>query len=865
MTVADEPGIALPTEMLFPASQDSMAALIHARDWSATSLGPAAGWSGTLKSTLSLILEAPLPMALLWGEDGVLIYNDAYADFAGDRHPSLLGLPIADAWPEAAGFNTAVLKAVFSGGKLSYADQHFALQRGGQPAELWLDLHYSAVRDRLDRPVGVLCVMMETTSRVVLEQRQHAAGRALLRSEAQLQALTAALPQLIWTADAAGRYDFFNERWHELTGLPTDTTDVAAWLSVVHPDDRETAAENWRRALETGNGYQTEYRLRRQDGSWRWFLRRALPVRDGDGEVIRWLGTCTDIEHTVRARDMLRRNALELEARVQERSRQLEEEQRERQKAEIQLRQAQKMEAIGNLTGGVAHDFNNLLQVIHGSLELLARDTVAMPRAARRIENALMAVNRGARLAAQLLAFGRRQPLQPKVVNIGRFVSGLDDMLRRSLGEAIEIETVIAAGLWNTLVDPGQVENALLNLAINARDAMEGRGDGQGHLTIEAGNATLDAAYTRLHPDAEPGQYVMLAVTDTGSGMPPEIVSRVFEPFFTTKPEGKGTGLGLSMVYGFVRQSGGHVKIYSEMGQGTTIKLYLPRAGEDEDQAAPVPSGPPAGGTETVLVVEDDDAVRQVVVETLTELGYKVLRARDAQSALMVIESGVVIDLIFTDVVMPGPLRSTELVSQARALQPHVAVLFTSGYTENSIMHDGRLDAGVDLLSKPYTREALAQKFRHVLADQAQRNSVAAGQAGHLTSHAIPPVEAPAGLSILLVEDDALIREGTRDILDEAGYQVCAVGDAHAALEALHGGRFDVLLTDIGLPGLSGGELAARAQALAPGIGVVFATGYQAMPELHEGLRDCSVLLTKPYDARALLDSLRHAVRPRRP
>jgi signal transduction histidine kinase len=379
--------------------------------------------------------------------------------------------------------------------------------------------------------------------------------------------------------------------------------------------------------------------------------------------------------------------------------------------SEAILRQAQKMEAVGHLTGGVAHDFNNLLQVISGNLQLLTRDIAGNAKAEKRVENARVAVNRGAKLASQLLAFGRRQALEPKVLNIARLVSGMDEMMRRSLGEAVEIETIVSGGLWNTLVDPAQIENALLNLAINARDAMKDTGK----LTIEVGNALLDDAYARAHDDVTPGQYVMLAVTDTGAGMTPEVMARVFEPFFSTKPEGRGTGLGLSMVYGFVKQSNGHVKIYSEPGQGTTIKLYLPRADQKEDTLAPAPLDEVVGGTETILIAEDDDEVRTVAVDLLGGLGYSVLIANDAASALAVVETGAAIDLLFTDVVMPGPMKSPELARRAKILLPDLAVLFTSGYTENAIVHGGRLDPGVELLPKPYTREALAHKIRSVL------------------------------------------------------------------------------------------------------------------------------------------------------
>ena len=321
-------------------------------------------------------------------------------------------------------------------------------------------------------------------------------------------------------------------------------------------------------------------------------------------------------------------------------------------------------------------------------------------------------MRRGARLSSQLLAFSRRQPLTPRVLNAGRLVAGMEDMLRRALGEAIELEFVVSGGLWNTFADPTQIENAVLNLAINARDAMAGRGK----LTLEVGNARLDDAYAGVNPEVLPGQYVMLAVSDTGAGMPPEVVARAFEPFFTTKPVGAGTGLGLAMIYGFCKQSGGHVKAYSEVGHGTTMKMYLPRSQLREEALEVVDHGPVLGGTETILVAEDDDGVRATVVEILLELGYRVLQARDADSALSVVASGAPVDLLFTDVVMPGTMKSTELARLARARLPRLAVLFTSGYTQNAIVHGGRLDEGVELLVKPYGRDDLARKLRKMLS-----------------------------------------------------------------------------------------------------------------------------------------------------
>ena len=562
-----------------------------------------------------------------------------------------------------------------------------------------------------------------------------------------------------------------------------------------------------------------------------------------------------DVTHQKNAEHALRQLNATLENHVQARTAELEQalerlrhEGEERSRAENALQRAQKMEALGALTGGVAHDFNNSLQVISANLQLLAVYTKGQPLAQKRVESALSGVERGARLASQLLSFGRRQPLEPRVVNVGRFIRGLEEMLRRTLGEGVEVETVISGGLWNTSVDPSQVENAVLNLAINARDAM----DGHGRLTIEAGNAFLDADYCKHHDDVRPGQYVMIAVTDTGSGMPSEVLDRAFDPFFTTKPEGKGTGLGLSMVYGFVKQSGGHVVVYSEVGDGTTVKLYLPRSMQVENAPPPgVADGPVEGGNETVLVVEDDEEVRETAVAMLAGMGYRVLRARNADSALMVIESGVTIDVLFTDVMMPGRLRSPELARIAQQRLPGIAVLFTSGYTENAIVHGGRLDEGVELLSKPYTQEALAQRIRHVLNTARQRTA---------PPQAPPTAAVPGRFKVLMVEDDEAIRTTAADHFRTLGHEVMEAATAGSALLTLGGqDHFDALLLDLNLPDMNGADLARAALRTRPRLGVVFASGAQPAPghELPPGAR----LLLKPYDTNQLVAECEAAIR----
>jgi signal transduction histidine kinase/CheY-like chemotaxis protein len=395
----------------------------------------------------------------------------------------------------------------------------------------------------------------------------------------------------------------------------------------------------------------------------------------------------------------------------------------EREKAEAALRQAQKMEAIGHLTGGVAHDFNNLLQIILSSLGMLKRRAVqwklpaeAEPEFQTFVESATVGANRAAGLTRQLLAFARRQPLEPTRIDVNRLVAGMSELLRRTLGEAVSVETVQAGGLWPIFADANQLESALVNLAVNARDAMPGGGK----LTIETANAFLDENYVRTLEDVQAGQYVLIAVTDTGCGMTKEVLTNAFEPFFTTKDVGHGTGLGLSQVYGFVKQSGGHIKIYSELGEGTTVKLYLPRliASEGEgDGYIGEQAVPRAARSEVVLVVEDEEAVRGFTAEMLRELGYGVLEAGNGPTALRLIRSNTAIHLLFTDVGLPGGMNGRQLADEAIKLRPTLKVLFTSGYTRNAIVHGGRLDTGVALIGKPFTYAALAEKISQVLAN----------------------------------------------------------------------------------------------------------------------------------------------------
>lgn len=594
-----------------------------------------------------------------------------------------------------------------------------------------------------------------------------------------------------------------------ILGWHTSEVVGCSFMDLVHPEDMESTLRQVSTLSSGTHVFRFENRYRRKDGSYCSLSWTASP---GDN-FIHAVGR--DITADLHRAEEIKQT-------------------------QVALQQAQKMETIGKLTGGVAHDFNNLLQVISGNLQLIGSHVHDRPELRKRVDNALAGVDRGAKLAGHLLAFARRQPLEPKVVKVGRLITGMEDMLRRALGEEVEVETVISGGLWSTSIDINQVENAILNLAINARDAMEGRGK----LTVEVNNAHLDSTYCATHVDVAPGQYVMIAVSDTGSGMTADVMSQAFEPFFSTKPEGKGTGLGLSMVYGFVKQSGGHIKIYSEINEGTTVKLYLPRSREAEDVYTALASLPVQGGSETVLVAEDDDAVRATVVDMLSELGYKVLRATDAASARTVIDSGIHVDLLFTDVVMPGPLRSPELAKKAKERLPNLAVLFTSGYTENAIVHGGRLDAGVELIGKPYSKESLARKIRHVLANETHKSKQREAPVAPMD---IKPDSPSAGsqaakYKIILVEDDEAILENTCELLRYLGHEVVAALNAEQALPHLDE-SIDLVITDQELPGMKGDELLAIAQKSVPHAKLVIASGYGTSVSVNRGIS----ILTKPY------------------
>ncbi|HEX3430462.1 MAG TPA: response regulator [Rhizomicrobium sp.] len=508
----------------------------------------------------------------------------------------------------------------------------------------------------------------------------------------------------------------------------------------------------------------------------------------------------------------------------------------ERRAAEERARQTQKMEAIGQLTGGVAHDFNNLLTIIMGNLETLQRTLsspdVSVERLKRSAENSMHGARRAASLTQRLLAFSRQQPLDPRPVDLGRLITGMSDLLRRTLGEQITIETVLGGGLWFAYADPNQLELSILNLAVNARDAMP---DG-GKLTIETANVHLDEAYAAGQAEVLPGQYAMIAVTDNGCGMTPETKARAFDPFFTTKDIGQGTGLGLSQVYGFAKQSGGHVKIYSEAGEGTTIKLYLPRvhyAAESAEEQVVAEAG--TGGGETILVAEDDPNVRSYSCETLSELGYRVIEAENAKDALRQLQNNPDIRLLFTDIGLPGGMNGRQLADEVRKRRPDIGTLFTTGYARNAIVHNNRLDPGVELITKPFTQAALSAKLRDML--DARR--------------------APG--RILVVEDEPLIQMLLVDYLETAGFKVDVAGSATEAMNKLQllSGAIDAVIVDMGLPDRNGSHLVREIRASISSLPIIIATGEGSASVDDSFERERKIgFVRKPYTATELLDAL---------
>ena len=685
-----------------------MAGRIRAFDWSGTELGTIDTWPKSLSSSVQLMLASPLPMVMLWGRPGYMIYNDAYSEFAGGRHPYLLGSPVELGWPEVAEFNRHVVDTCLAGGTLSFRNKELVLLRSGIPEDVWMDLYYSPVADDDGKPAGVMAMVVETTERVISERRRQAAEDAYRADNERVRlALNAGalLGSFVWDvkSNVLSGDERFARTFSYPAELPLDNLPQDIAQAHIHPDDLGWLQEQVRQSMTTGEPFNAEYRVIRPDGTCLWVLGSGCCEFNEHGEPFRFPGVLIDIHERKTAEESLLRFTRNLEQRVVD-------EVEARLATEEQLRQSQKLEAIGGLTGGVAHDFNNLLQVIAGNLHLLARHEPQNANVQRRVAASIAAVERGAKLSSQLLAFARRQPLSPAIYTPEQIFDGLGELLQRALGETFQVHMSAPANLWPVFVDRNQLENAILNLAINARDAMRG----EGTINLGAENIRLDRAFC-TGKGIVAGDYVRVSVVDTGSGMPSQVLAQAFEPFFTTKPDGQGTGLGLSMVFGFVKQSGGHIEMSSVVGEGTRVQLYFPRSLRTAGNEITTPEVQQRGGHERILVVEDNEAVRVSTVELLREEGYQVLTAANADIAMQMLLEGVAVDLIFTDVVMPGLIKSSDLAAWAKVQNPPVTVLFTSGHTRDIISRNHQLSPDTHLLGKPYGPDALIRMIRTVL------------------------------------------------------------------------------------------------------------------------------------------------------
>ena len=765
-----------------------------------------------------LFLDTPSVMAVLRGPDHVFeLANPAYVELIGQR--PLIGAAVAEALPELVeqGF-IALLDTVREIGEPFIGKGvQVKLARGpsGEIEERAIDFVFQPIKNGQGQVEAIFVEGTDVTERIAAEHELQQYARVLERinhtgvtiaSELELrkvvQTVTDAGVELTEAQFGAFFYNMIGEDGESYMLFTLSGVDSAAFQNFPMPRNTEVFAPTFEGlGVVRSDDITADPRYGRNgphkgmpEGHLPVRSYLAVPVQSRTGEVVGGLffghpeAARFDARHEqvmvgIAAQAAIAiDNARLFEAAQRELSerRQAEEavrelnqslEQRiaeaisEREAVEDVLRQAQKMEAVGQLTGGVAHDFNNLLTIITGNMDMALRAIEAEggnARAKRAVGNALKGAERAAALTQRLLAFSRRQPLAPKALDADKLIAGISELMMRSLGETIRLETITAPGLWRIEADSNQLESALLNLAVNARDAMpEG-----GKLTIETANAHLDEAYSVGQAEVAPGDYVVIAVSDTGTGMSKETLARVFEPFFTTKEVGRGTGLGLSMVYGFVKQSGGNVKLYSELGEGTTVKIYLPRLLADGAEEEAVDSAVATPGTqdETILVVEDDDDVRAYTVEILRELGYRVLEAHDGPAALRLIErADVPIDLLFTDVVMPG-MSGRELSDAARAIRPHLRVLYTSGYTRNAIVHGGRLDPGVQIIAKPFTFDALAAKVREV-------------------------IDGSTSGRFLMVSDEAAVRLLAVEALTGAGYAVDEARNAEEAVQKVRAAR----------------------------------------------------------------------------
>ena len=635
---------------------------------------------------LQLLIDAVIDYAIYMIDlDGrVVSWNSGAARLKGYSAKEIIGQPFAKFFTPDDRAKELPKRALDTAARVGrFESEGWRVRKDG--TRFWALAVVDAVRDPDGKLIGFAKVTRDMTERRLEHNR-------LLESERRFRYLVeAVVDYAIFQLDRNGVVATWNAGAERIKGYAADEIIGQHFSRFYTEEDRAAGVPD--RALATARTqgrFEAEGWRVRRDGSRFWASVVIDPIRGDGGQIVGFAKVTRDITERMETQLILRQT-------------------------QEQLAASQRMEAVGQLSGGIAHDFNNLLMIIQGNLESaqrIATKVAGNTGLQRALGNAMRGAQRAAALTHRLLAFSRRQPLDPKLLDVNKYLPGIAEFLQRALGEMIQIEVVGAPGLWPIEVDVAQLESSLVNLAINARDAMP---DG-GKLTVEAMNQTLDHGYSRVNPEIAPGQYLLIAISDTGRGMSPEVLTRAFEPFFTTKEIGHGTGLGLSQVYGFVKQSGGHVKIYSEPGQGTSVKLYFPRAKLQANESADDDQGAPEGGArETVLVVEDDRDLRAYLVEVLRELDYRVIGAHDSVAALGFLEQpGIRIDLMLTDVVMPG-MNGRELSERARQLRAGLKVLFMSGYSRNAVVHQGRVDLDVQLIQKPVALSELAARIREML------------------------------------------------------------------------------------------------------------------------------------------------------
>jgi PAS domain S-box-containing protein len=690
-----------------------MGARIRAFDWESSPLGPISSWSQSLKSTVELMMASQLAMNLVWGSERIQFYNDANRAFMGTKHPSALGRPGREDWGEVWEAAEAIHRRVFAGETITLEDHPWTLLRNGCQEETFFTAYFMPIRDETGTVAGNLVIGFETTAAVKEKAERGRAEQELRESEARLQAAVDLLN--------LGRYAW-NPQTNELQwddtlramwGLPAGApVDYDLWRACVHPDDLARVEAAIQRCTDPqGDGvYDIEYRvIGKTDGVERWIATRGRTHFENHTPVS-FYGVALDVTNRKRIEEMLER-------RVEARTRELEEANRElrsqieqREIAEAEVQQLQRLDAIGQITSGVAHDFNNLLSVVLANARLLSRN-LRDPGDQEGVELIRNAAERGVSLTAQLLAFSRKQRLEPQEVDLNSKIVGMSDLLSATLGGTVQLRRALAADLWPALVDPTQIESIILNLTINARDAMRSGGI----LTLETFNASIETRPTRTG-DPSPGDYVELAVSDTGTGIPDDVLPRIFEPFFTTKEPGKGSGLGLSQVLGFAKQSGGGLAIETRVGEGTSVKVFLPRAEVAlrvrERESVDAQQGPQTKMTARLLVVDDDKAVLRTTLRMLEALGYAAVTVASGGEALRLIASGLEIDLVLADFAMPE-MTGVELAEAIHTTHPALPVILVTGYGNRETLKDF---GEARILQKPYTEAELMEKIARALS-----------------------------------------------------------------------------------------------------------------------------------------------------